>query len=250
MMGKFKNWYSYALSKLRGIAVSYLNRNVFLGRQSVAHIYLKGEGIEIGALHSPLKVPPGARVKYVDRMPLSDLRKQYPELNERELVNVDIISDGEYLENIRESSLDFVIANHFIEHCQNPFGAIQSMLRVLKKGGIVYLSIPDKRYTFDRQRPVTTLAHLLRDFREGPDWSRQGHLEEWTKIVGKLQGAEAENYLRWLNDTKYSIHYHVWTQGEILEFIAALKGVLNVSFEVELLMKNEGELLCVLRKEV
>ena len=41
---------------------------------------LASYGIEIGALHHPLPVPPEARVRYVDRMPVSELRRQYPEL--------------------------------------------------------------------------------------------------------------------------------------------------------------------------
>ena len=49
--------------------------------ESIAKKYIAGNGIEIGALHKPLKVPESAKVKYVDRMSTSSLRKQYPELN-------------------------------------------------------------------------------------------------------------------------------------------------------------------------
>ena len=38
-------------------------------REAVAGIFLRGDGIEIGALHQPLRMPAAARVKYVDRMP-------------------------------------------------------------------------------------------------------------------------------------------------------------------------------------
>src|SRR5438094_350863 len=98
-------------------------------RVAIANKYLKGEGIEIGALHSPLQVPPSVCVKYVDRMTVPDLRKQYPELDGLELVNTDIIDDGERLDSIQDSTQDFVIANHFIEHCQNPMLALSNMFR-------------------------------------------------------------------------------------------------------------------------
>src|SRR5437868_3016790 len=62
-----------------------------LDRQIVANAYLWGEGIEVGALSNPLPPPPGARVKYVDRMSVDDLRRQYPELASYDLVPVDII---------------------------------------------------------------------------------------------------------------------------------------------------------------
>ena len=34
--------------------------------EHAAAVYLKGSGIEIGALNLPLRVPPSARVRYVD----------------------------------------------------------------------------------------------------------------------------------------------------------------------------------------
>ena len=37
--------------------------------------WLHGEGIEIGALHNPLEVPAGARVTYVDHLPVERLRE-------------------------------------------------------------------------------------------------------------------------------------------------------------------------------
>lgn len=199
-------------------------------------------------MHSPLKVSQSARVKYVDRMSISDLKKQYPELNSSEILHVDIIDDGERLENIQDSTQDFVIANHFIEHCQNPIEAIRNMLRVLKKDRILYLSVPDKRYTFDIDRPVTSFEHLLRDYQEGPEWSKVEHLEEWTRVVGKMEDVEAERHIRWLTDTNYSIHFHVWTQTEMLEMILALKKKFDFKFEVELFFKNKDEVILILRK--
>ena len=117
---------------------------VKLDRSVIAETYLSGIGIEIGALHNPLKLPIRASAKYVDRLSVPDLRQQYPELASEELVEVDILADGERLETIEDSSQDFVVANHFVEHCQNPVGAVLNMLRVLKPAGILYLALPDK----------------------------------------------------------------------------------------------------------
>ena len=168
----------------RAIQLAYNIRKFFklcvahFDRESIASMYLRGEGIKIGALHNPLLLPQSAKIKYVDRMSLPDLRKQYPELGSKELVDVDILDDGELLATIKDSTQDFVIANQFLEHCQNPIGAIRNMLRVLKEGGVLYLSIPDKRYSFDADRPVTSIEHLLKDYQEGPEWSKKQHFEE------------------------------------------------------------------------
>ena len=86
-------------------------------RELITNLYIKGKGIEIGALHNPLIVPESAKVKYVDRMTVFDLREHYSELSSLDLVIVDIICDGEKLEKIENDSQDFVIANHFFEHC-------------------------------------------------------------------------------------------------------------------------------------
>lgn len=215
-------------------------------RAWVAALYLEGQGIEIGALHSPMQVPPTARVRYVDRMSVEELRRQYPELDEHQLLEPDIIADGERLEPIEDASQDFVIASHFLEHCQDPIGALQHMLRVTRPNGIVFLGIPDKRYTFDRNRPVTTFEHLLRDHTEGPHLSKAAHFEEWATLAedANIRGRSA----RELMDIDYSIHFHVWTQAELLEFFGRLVTELGFAFDVELVLKNALELIVVLRK--
>jgi len=223
---------------------------IALNREAIASRYIRGDGIEIGALHNPLNVPKSANLKYVDRISVSNLRKQYPELDSLELVNVDIIDDGEHLENIQDSSQDFVIVNHFLEHCQNPILAISNIFRVLKFGGILYIALPDKRYTFDIDRPVTPIEHYWRDYKEGPEWSKRQHFHEWTKFVDKIQDdAEVEKHVKHLIDIDYSIHYHVLTQHEMLELVQSLKQVLNLEFEVEQVFKNgTHEVILILRK--
>jgi GT2 family glycosyltransferase/SAM-dependent methyltransferase len=215
-------------------------------RAWMAALYLEGDGIEIGALHAPMPVPPTARVRYVDRMPVDELRLQYPELDGHTLVEPDIIADGERLASVEDESQDFVIASHFLEHCQDPIGAIQHMLRVTRGNGIVFLAIPDKRYTFDRNRPVTAFAHLLRDHTEGPHVSKAAHFEEWATLAedANIKGRSAQELI----DIDYSIHFHVWTQAELLEFFARLVTELHVAFDVEAIVKNGIELIVVLRK--
>lgn len=218
-----------------------------LDRKFVADTFIRGRGIEIGALHMPLLVPREARVRYVDRLSVDDLRRHYPELNDRDLVHVAVIADGERLESIPDSTEDFVIANHFIEHCQNPIGALRNMFRVLKPGGVLYLAIPDKRHSFDADRPVTTLEHVMRDYQEGPAWSRREHFVEWTQLVNKVKdNEEAQREIAQNMSIDYSIHFHVWTQAEMLELIVALRRM--VSFEVDLCLKNGPEVIFILRK--
>ncbi len=226
-------------------------------REYIAKAYLKGNGIEIGALQRPLKIPQGAYAKYVDRMTVAELRKQYAELASEKLVEADIIDDGEKLATIANDSQDFVIANHIIEHCQDPIGAIGNMLRVLMNGGILYLAIPDKRYSPDCDRPITSNEHLLKDHHEGPAWSKRQHFEEWVRlwVYERVQGDDqVEKRIKELIDIDYSIHYHVWTSEEFVGFLMVLKQELNkeskINFEIENFLKNDSEVIAILKKMV
>jgi len=221
--------------------------SLFEVRAFIAGLYLQGEGIEIGALHSPLTVGDGVTVRYVDRLPVSELRRQYPELDAYPLVEADILDDGERLATIEDASQDFVIGNHFLEHCQDPIGALKTVFRVLKPGGVAYMAVPDKRFTFDHRRPLTTIDHLVRDHDEGPEWSRHGHFEEWVTLGEDIstQGMTVEH----LMEIDYSIHYHVWTQFELAELLAFVKREYGLPFTIELLYMNSVEVIAVLRKD-
>ena len=96
-------------------------------RERLASEYIHGSGIEIGALQAAFGTSGGTRVQYVDKHPTDFLRGQYPELSHCKLVEVDIVDDGEFLREISDESQDFVIANHFVEHCQDPINAIGNM---------------------------------------------------------------------------------------------------------------------------
>ncbi|MFZ4632088.1 MAG: methyltransferase domain-containing protein [Patescibacteria group bacterium] len=216
-------------------------------RKLMAELFIAGQGVEIGALHNPLDVSLGVKVKYVDRLSVGDLRKQYPELNNLKLVSVDIICDGEKLEKIPDDSQDFVIANHFLEHCEDPIKAIKNMLRVINSGGFVYLAIPNKEHSFDIDRPVTTFNHLERDYARGPLSSRKKHFEEWVKLVNKTQGRdEIEQAVNSLMKNQYSIHFHVWDTNELLSFFVKIQKYF--SFEIMAFIKNGSEIIVILSK--
>jgi SAM-dependent methyltransferase len=222
-------------------------RSIHQTRKIIANVFLRGDGIEIGALHQPLQIPSAARVKYVDRMSVPELRRQYKELEAAPLVETDIIDNGELLATIGDGTQDFVIANHFIEHCQNPLLMLQNLCRVLKPAGVAYLAVPDKRFSFDVDRPCTTIEHLMRDFSEGPEWSKRQHFEEWSRLVNKrTDEREIEQEVAHLLDMDYSIHFHVWGAAELLEVVVALQRL--VRFELELFLRNGPESIVILRK--
>lgn len=192
---------------------------------------LTGRGIEIGAFDKPLPVAPGVLVRYVDRFTTEQLRQMYPQFN---AVPVDIVDEGETLSAIESDSQDFLIASHFLEHCQNPIGAIANMLRVVRVGGRILLVIPDKDYTFDVVRDRTPFAHLLRDYAEGPSVSQREHCEEWALRIDKLEDpVEREAKVQHLIDTDWPIHYHVWNAADILELFTEARKLDGIDFAID-----------------
>lgn len=233
---------------------------IFDARTEFSNRFLAGEGIEIGPLHQPLPMPPHARARYVDRMHVDELRREYPELAEWDLTDVDIVDDGEALATIADASQDFIVANHFLEHCENPIRTIETHLGKLKPGGVLFYAVPDKRFTFDFRRPVTALEHMVADYEEGPERSRSEHYEEWSRLVvdeespsvGTLAQANSEEWVakkaRELEESRYSIHMHVWTQAEFLRLILDVRERFGEPFDLEAAARQSIEFIVVLRK--
>jgi predicted SAM-dependent methyltransferase len=187
-------------------------------------------------------------------MPKTKLREHYPELVDFDLVEVDVIDDGEKLSTFEMGSLDFIIANHFIEHCQNPLGTIESFSRVLRPDGVIYMAVPNKRYTFDKNREATSVEHLIQDFRTGSQQSRDHHFREWVTLVephfGRVYQSEAEITARVdsLSEMDYSIHFHCWEPSDFLEMLVYCARVSNHSLTVQLFTEISEEMITILKK--
>jgi len=214
-------------------------------REDVALRYLRGDGLELGALDFPLRMPARARVRYVDRKPNEGLRADFPELAGQEFVPVDIVDDATTLATVPDGSQDFVVASHVIEHLEDPIGALRAWLRVVKPGGVVWLAVPDRRRTFDAERPTTPLEHVVRDHAEGPDWSRTAHYEEWARLVDKIEEKWVPAYAQEWIEKGMSIHFHVW---ELEDFAQLLVHAARDRADLEHLQTNGHENLAVLRK--
>lgn len=220
-------------------------------RRRLAIRFIRGRGIEIGGLHNPLWLPPWAHVTYVDRLTEAELRRHYPELSPLPLVEVDVVDDGEKLAKFEPSTQDFIIANHFLEHTQDPIGTIRRHLEVLRPGGILFLAVPDKRFTFDKGRPETEFAHVLRDHLDGPQWSYEEHLREFASLVMGQSGEALDATVNGFRATHYSIHFHVWSQNSLREFLDRLVTEVRLPMKIVAFVDNTrsgGENICIVRK--
>lgn len=219
-------------------------------RAALAARFLSGRGIEIGALDCPLPLPACASARYVDRADATELRRLYPELAESELVNPDVIENGETLSSFAADSLDFIIANHMLEHCENPLGTLRAHLRRLRNGGRLFYAIPDKRRTFDKPRRLTDFAHLVADDADGGAASRWSHYLEWATLVNAIGDPAAAEYNAHENlRNGYSIHFHVWDARTFRRFLESAREYLGRTFSVQHLQTNGTEIIAILRRE-
>jgi 2-polyprenyl-3-methyl-5-hydroxy-6-metoxy-1,4-benzoquinol methylase len=219
-------------------------------RARLSYKYIKGNGIEIGALHLPLIYSKAkANVTYVDRLTESELKKHYPGLDGFKWVNVDVVDDGETLSTFASESLDFIIANHMLEHCRNPIKTIHTHIKKIKKGGILYYAIPDKRYSFDKLRTLTTFEHLVEDYYEKNDHFQ--HYIEWSRYCNELKNeSEIKSESEHLFNIGYSIHYHTWTLTSFQDFLNRTNNF-NTNkplYEISFYSKNKTEIIAILTK--
>src|SRR5262249_21754910 len=144
---------------------------------------------------------------------------------------------------------DFVVANHLIEHCQDPIGTLSAYSRVLRDGGILYLAAPDRRRSrFDRRRAETTLEHLVEDHESGPADSRATHYDEWAELGIEVPADEAPERARALEAEGYSIHFHTFTLSSFLGLLLHCRAAYSVPLEVLAAETNDHEFIVIARK--
>jgi glycosyltransferase involved in cell wall biosynthesis/SAM-dependent methyltransferase len=126
----------------------------------VAHRFLDGlVGIEIGAsAHNAFHIPGCLTVDYTDEPTVFTAEQ---ERLMGEVARVDIVSPGDDLP-LPDASLDYVLSSHVLEHFHDPIGALKEWARVVRPGGYLFMIIPHRDRTPDRERALTTVAELKR----------------------------------------------------------------------------------------
>lgn len=141
-------------------------------------------------------------------------------VDEGRSAGVDYVTDASNLFFAENGSLDFICSSHVMEHLANPLKAIAEWKRALKKGGIIYAGVPDKRHTFDHKRDRTPLNHLIEDLDRKTDQTDQTHVSDF---IEKWDSPEVSCSRRKeiLEDAKRHpqsrVHHHVWIAEDVKE---------------------------------
>ena len=185
----------------------------------LAAIKRNGLGLEIGAGCAPIAPKKeGFRVHVLDHCDKNALIEKYrPHGTKIENIEeVDFVWDGRpYAELIgRRHAYDWIIASHVLEHTTDLIGFLNDCDSLLKDNGVLSLAIPDKRYCFDRFRPLTCIRRVI-DAAGNPQKIRSAGAAEYfvtavSKGDGISWGAEAKGEFKLvhsLEQAKQAIHH-------------------------------------------
>lgn len=233
---------------------------MIITRQTLSPL-IQGVGIEIGAYHNPWPVGSNVKVTYVDKWPhdkLIQMRDNDPNLGPgKPISRVDLIDDGQTLSKIHDGSQDFVLSSHQLEHCVSPITAVENHVRVLKKGGRVFYVVPDKRFTFDKDRELTKfddlqMIHFISaiDY-EFPETLKKVTLDlfkDYYRVVDKIESATK---LHQMAEHAYAnnidVHFHCWDAISLVDMLSRIAG--KIGFDIEIFGRAGHENFVVLRKQ-
>ncbi|MFA5776890.1 MAG: class I SAM-dependent methyltransferase [Parcubacteria group bacterium] len=146
----------------------------------LAHKYLDGlVGLEIGgSIHNPF----GLNTKNVDYSASDKTTFKKEEYDMRgDFLPVDVVAFGDNIP-VADESQDFVVSSHVLEHFPDPIKALKEWYRIVKKGGYIFMIVPHKERTFDKDEKRTTLNELLErhnNAKYDKEPSMSGHYSHW-----------------------------------------------------------------------
>jgi SAM-dependent methyltransferase len=197
----------------------------------------------VGPGHAPFPVPHGVTVRYIDRWDPNENRVLFPELgDEPGFPKPDIVSnlDVDRLSTLTDSSQDFVIASHILEHLANPLAMLVDIHRVLKSGGLLILILPDRHVTFDSERPPTSLEHVVDEYNLDVHEVADDHVIEAIVAQVRFNGDGRDPAVLATERTaseidlhrRRSIHAHVWDMDEFRRVLDYSETELGISWDV------------------
>lgn len=134
------------------------------------------------------------------------------------------IFDGGSLKEIADNSYDFVLSCHSLEHMANPIKALVEWKRIIKDNSHVLLILPHKDNTFDRNRPITHINHLINDLENNTLENDETHFQEVLSLhdLSLDEGIKDMEALRLRTSGNYDnrcVHHHVFNTPMVAQMV-------------------------------
>lgn len=223
-------------------------------RNRFAQKLLSGRGIELGAQQVPTKTGGNCKVEYVDVLPNDMLVERYG-LPANELVSLAHVIDGNDLSVYADGELDFVIANHVLEHFDDPVGGMREWLRIIRYGGKLFITLPNFRCNcFDAERIPARHDHLKLDYTDSvgrPARNFQHYVDIGRALFRMSDPVALNRQAQEWTDADVRQHYHVYDEQTARDVVllAAEAASVGLRYVDGLLSKDGFEFLLILEKE-
>jgi SAM-dependent methyltransferase len=128
--------------------------------------------LEIGPLANAIvKKQPGTQVFYADIRDKKEIVKFYEKdssVSKENIVDIDYIIKNSYTESLKNVvPFNIIVMSHVLEHIPNLIYFFNDIVNVMKNDAILLITIPDKRYCFDRYRTSTSFSEIYDVYRQG-----------------------------------------------------------------------------------
>jgi SAM-dependent methyltransferase len=220
---------------------------------------LHGHGVEFGPGTHPLPLGPFATsIRYCDAHDRAGFTALFPNLADEvsqfpDPIDFRLQFDREpFVDVVGRGSLDFVVANHLLEHLIDPIRFLEQCYAVLAPGGLLFLGLPDKRRTFDRDRQRTPLADLITRYQAGELEASDERILEFVNTVERpnspvrIDDPGIREYLAL--QRRRSVHLNVWIPDDIIELLLYLGRQRGMPWALYDGAIGGGEFLFLLRK--
>ena len=112
-------------------------------RSELARKYFRGVGLATGSIDPNLRIPPNVSVDFADLPNYEELSELDSSEPRSQAGSKNTKGRRARLADISDEAYDFVVCDNLPEKLPHPIEALETWLRVVKPGGIVYLAVPD-----------------------------------------------------------------------------------------------------------
>ncbi|MGL5094734.1 MAG: methyltransferase domain-containing protein, partial [Planctomycetia bacterium] len=204
---------------------------------------LHGDGVEFGPGCHPQPLGPHVtRVRYCDAHDRAAFLELFPEVAD-EIdgfpATIDFRLDcakEPFVDAVGRSSLDFIVANHLLEHLVDPLRFLEQAHDVLRDDGLLYIGQPDKRAMFDRDRRRTSLEDVVDRHRRRETELSDARIVEYVNTVDAPATPFHEHSPDFATEAarhrRRSLHVNVWLVDDLLAVFRHLADELDRPFEL------------------
>ncbi|MBN2530241.1 MAG: methyltransferase domain-containing protein [Deltaproteobacteria bacterium] len=231
----------------------------------------KRKGLEVGPYDRPIVHRDMGDIKYLDYFTADELRqRKAPGRIPEEVVDIDYVVNEKRLTEVVSETFDYVVASHVIEHVPSIIDWLNEMAMLLNKKGVIFLAVPDKRYTFDIGRPLSTTGQIIEHYhthKKKPSFADVFDTHRYHKKVKPIDvwnGTFSFDRQTYTHDLEHSqrvgqramttyhdCHCNVFTYDRFLEIFSDLQALSLTTFRIKAhqdVVRPFNDFMCVLQK--